>query len=139
MKKTVLTILLAAALLSLAGCGSHGGAEPAAAPTADPAPMAAAAASDTDAALASQTHIPPASPTDLSFDEDSYDLALGYVGRTLQELYAAIGQPIELPLYSPSEAQPGAQDGKLTYTGFYVITLRTDTGEVVQEIRMAEE
>lgn len=134
MKKIIVFFLLTA-ILCLGGC-SRGDSGDAAAD--DPSPTEditlAVAASDTNTAVAAQNHIPPASATDLSFDETAYDQALDYVGRTLQDLYAVIGQPIEMPIYSPSEIQEGAQDGKLTYQGFFVRTLRTDTGEIVQEI-----
>ena len=138
MKKRTVILLLAAALLCLAAC-SRGGSdqaaatpEPSATPTTDE--LALMAASDTDAVASRQSHVPPESPTDLLIDGPAYDKATGCVGKTIFDLYAAIGQPVQTPVYAPSATQQNAQEGTLIYTGFNVITLRTDTSEVVQRV-----
>lgn len=139
MKKSIPILLLTAALLSTAAC-SRGGeaAEATPAPTASPNPdeLTIMAASDTDAAASVQSHVPPASDTDLQIDGEAYDKAAGCIGKTIFDLYAAIGQPRQTPLYVVSDAQQNAQEGTLSYTGFDVHTLRTSTTEIVQRVEL---
>ena len=97
------------------------------------------AASDTDAAASRQSHVPPASSTDLEIDGEAYDKATDCIGMTIFDLYAAIGQPIETPVYAPSRLQENAQDGTLVYKGFTVWTLRTDTQEIVHDVYLDSE
>lgn len=142
MKKRIAIILLAAAVLSLAACG-RGGSQPS--PTAAPSPtpntddLAIMAASDTDATASRQSHVPPASATDLEIDAAAYDKAIDCIGLTIFDLYAAIGQPLQAPAYAPSSVQDDAQDGTLTYKGFTVWTLRTDAQEIVHEVYLDSE
>lgn len=139
MKKTILALLLAAAFLSLAACGR--GSEQAAEPSPSPSPNAdeldIAAASDTDAAAARQSHVPPASDTDLQIDGAAFDKAVDCIGMTIFDLYAAIGQPSQTPVYTTSARQENAQDGTLPYKGFNVQTLRTSTQEIVLDVVLA--
>lgn len=140
MKKAIPILLLAAALLGLAACNRSAG--PAATPTPEPSAtptndeLAIMAASDTDAAASVQSHVPPASSTDLQIDSAAFDAASGCVGKTIFDLYAAIGQPRQTPVYTASETQQGAQEGVLVYNGFTVYTLRTDASEVVQGVEL---
>lgn len=138
MKKITLSILTAA-MICLAAC-SRGGPAPTATPafSPTPGPLDVLAASDTDTVTAAQTHVPPASATDLTFDEAAYNQALGFEGRMLQEMYAVLGQPVEMPVYVPSEDDPNAQIGTLPYNGFVVETLRTATSETVQRVYLPE-
>lgn len=140
MRKIIPIILLAAMALSLTACHHN---ETAAAPEASPSPtpsqdeLAILAASDTDAAAAVQSHVPPASSTDLQVDGAAYEKAMDCVGLTIFDLYAAIGKPIETPVYAPSATQEGVQEGTLVYMGFSVTTERTDTEELVRAVNVA--
>ena len=147
MKKIITLVLLAAMMLTLASCAGAGArllsgkpaiqqqeqTTPAPTPTQDPA--AALAASDTDATV---VNTPPASSTDTQAVNDNYQKAQNCVGRPVQELYAAVGQPIEEPAYGPSCLQDNAEDGMLTFDGFFVWTVRTETEELVQEVYLDE-
>lgn len=137
MKKTISIILLASVAMCLSAC--HRTAEvseaaPTPVPTASQDELAILAASDTDAATSVQSHVPPASPTDLQIDGAAYEAALTCVDKTIFDLYVAIGQPAQTPVYAPSAVQENAQEGTLVYTGFTVRTLRTDTEEIVQQV-----
>ena len=140
MKKIIPALLLTAALLSLAACGRSAG--PSVTPTPGPSAtpsndeLAIMAASDTDAAASVQTHVPPASSTDLQIDGEAYDKAAACVGKTIFELYSAIGQPQQTPVYVPSSVQQDAQEGTLVYKGFNVYTMRTSAEEIIQGIEI---
>lgn len=136
MKKCIAIILLAAALLCLAACSrDQAAAEPTSEPIATPSmdEMALAAASDTDAVASRQSHVSPASSTDLEIDGEAFEKATDCIGLTIFDLYGAIGQPLQSPVYEPS-SQQNAQDGTLVYKGFSVTTLRTDTQEIIQDV-----
>ncbi len=130
MKKTVALLLFAALILCLTACSHNDAPAPTPSPTDEAQP---AVASDTDT-----QHVPPASPTDLDVDEEGYAKALDCVGLTIQQLYDTIGQPVETPVYSALEEPEGAQEGRLTYKGYCVVTLRTATEETVQSIEVIE-
>ncbi len=142
MRKTIAILILTAVLISLAGCAglaqkanekeAAANASPAPSPTPDMTDILAASAANAE--TAAQTHTPPASASNTQIDQAGYEKAQQCVGKSLEELYAAIGQPIEEPTYGPSCQQEGAEDGMLTYNGFYVWTVRSDSGEVVQEV-----
>lgn len=140
MKKLIPILLLSAALLSLAACDRGSASQPdytpmpSATPTNDE--LAIMAASDTDAAASVQSHIPPASSTDLEIDGEAYDKATACVGMTIFDLYTAIGQPAQTPVYTVSASQTDAQQGALIYKGFTVYTLRTSTEETVQRVEL---
>lgn len=140
MKKFVALLLLAVIVLSLTGCAAlaeranekEGGPHAAPSPTPDLTDILSASASDS--AAAARDHTPPASSTSIQADQAGYEKALECVGQSVEELYAAVGQPVETPTYGPSCLQEGAEDGMLTYNGFYVWTVRTGTSETVQEV-----
>ena len=142
MRKTIVILVLTAVLISLAGCAglaekanekdAAANATPAPSPTPDMSDILAASAANAEAAA--QTHTPPASASNAQIDQEGYEKAQQCVGQSLEELYAAIGEPIEEPTYGPSCLQEGAEDGMLTYNGFYVWTVRSESGEVVQEV-----
>ena len=134
MKKCIAMLLTALLLAGLCACGGND--EPPA-PTAEPTEDPVLAASQSDAALAAQ-NTPPASGTD-AVPTGDLARAMEYVGRPVEELYAALGQPVEEPTYGPSCLTEGAEDGILTYAGFYVWTVRTADGETVQDVYPAEE
>ena len=64
-----------------------------------------------------------AQPEEPGADNEQYQIALGLVGKSVEELYAAIGYP-ETSDYGPScIGDPGDKDGQLDYEGFSVFTL----------------
>ncbi len=123
MKKTLSLLLLIALFGALCACGHSKAVS--ATPTPIPTPEGVVSATDTSSA-------PQASSTDTSA-QSAMQTAQNYVGRTVQEMYAAIGEPKETA-YSDSQDQPDAEDGMLFYDGFYIWTLRSASGEVVQEV-----
>jgi hypothetical protein len=88
-------------------------------------------ASASDAAAQNE---PPASASDASLDETAYAAAQECIGRTVEELYDAIGEPTDGSQYAASCAQEDAEDGMLFYDGFYVWTLRTADEEIVHDV-----
>lgn len=127
MKKTIsIIILLLALALALAGCSRNQ------APAATPVPTAEGGAAPASATDTSSAMLPPASSTDTNA-QSAFTTAQGYIGRSVQDLYAAVGQPAETA-YGHSEQYEDAEEGMLFYDGFYVWTLRTAAGETVQEV-----
>ena len=55
-----------------------------------------------------------------------------YVGQPVEELFAAIGEPISTD-YASSCLGPG-EDGELVYDGFVVYSYRENDSEVVQSV-----
>ena len=140
MKKTLLLILCAGLLLALCACGAK--AEPEPEPTPEltelvpvetsAAEAEAASAADAEALAADPA---PASATDAALDEDAYAAAEACVGLTAEELYEAVGEPSETS-YAASCLEENAEDGMLFYNdlGFYVWTVRGESGEVVHAV-----
>ena len=149
MKKLILLFAACAMALSLSAC-SHkdpvqDGSTPAPKPTAVPDWSEVLAASASNAAAAKT---PPASATDASAAaapvqetqapapataQEACERAQACVGLPVEELYAAVGQPLQAT-YGPSCLQVNAEDGMLTYEGFSVWTVRSDTAETVHEV-----
>jgi hypothetical protein len=92
-------------------------------------------ASASDAAAQEE---PPASDSDAVLDEDAYAAAQECIGRTVEELYEAIGEPTGDSQYAASCAQEDAEDGMLFYDGFYVWTLRTADEEIVHDVYLLD-
>ena len=71
-----------------------------------------------------------------SLNEEKYEKALACVGESVDVLYEAIGEPESEPHYASSCLEMGAQDGQLYYDadGFYVTTLKNDSGETVMGV-----
>ena len=85
-----------------------------------------------------QTPLPPASETDALPEEtgDTESLisqAQECIGRSVDELIAAIGEP-ESSEYAASCEAEDAEDGMLQYDGFYVWTLKTADEELVRDV-----
>lgn len=138
MKKLIAVLMLFALLAGMAACNK---APAEAEPTPEPTPNDAEvqAASDTDAETANAEHTPPASPTDAENGADgSYEKAKACEGRPVEELYAAVGQPVSEPTYGPSCLVEGGEDGMLLYDGFYAWTVRTAEGETVHKVGLDE-
>lgn len=131
----MLFILLLA--LCLTACGQ------AAAPAETPAPVASAEATpEADIPVAVETILPVPSLPDANLTEDDtpqenplFQTALGYVDKPLEELKAAIGEPLSSS-YVTSCFNPGVpgQDGELRYEGFTVITYTDGTTETVRDV-----
>ena len=125
----LLVFVLAAGLLSACGGEKH---EPVvvvetpapAAETEKPVPTEEAQPAPADVPEES------AQPEETGADNEKYQIALGLVGKTVEELYEAIGYP-ETSDYGPScIGEPGDKDGQLDYEGFSVFTLvKAKTGE----------
>lgn len=130
MKKSVSLFLALLLCLTLGACG-------AAAPTAaaTPAPTAAATVAPTATAAptaAAATAAPESSAQ--SGAEARKELAKSLIGRPVQELYDAIGQPGSCD-YGSSCLVKDAQDGELVYDGFTVYTtLLADGTETVYDV-----
>lgn len=137
MKKTLLPMLCAALLFSLAACG--GAAEPEATPElTELAPVEAVSAEEEAASAADAEALkkePAASATDAEVDEAALAAAEACVGQTLEELYAAVGEP-DSASYAASCLEENAEDGMLFYPdlGIYVWTVRGESGEVVHAV-----
>ncbi len=150
MKKLILLFAACAMALSLAACSHKDPVQEGPAPT--PKPTAVPDWSDVLAASASNAaaaKTPPASATDVSADaaaavqqaqapaamtaQEACAKAQACVGLPVEELYAAVGQPTQAT-YGPSCLQVNAEDGMLTYDGFSVWTVRSDTAETVHEV-----
>lgn len=131
MKRIVAVLLLLTVLAGLCACGR--GDKPAdetAQPT-ETAQTAAASNSDADA-----VDVPPASGTDTTaVNTAAYETAQQYIGRTVGELYAAIGEPTDSQ-YAASCEEENAEDGMLFYDegGFYIWSVRTATDETVRAV-----
>ncbi|MCD7845069.1 MAG: hypothetical protein LUG57_04295 [Oscillospiraceae bacterium] len=140
--KKILSILLAAGMvLALAACGAQeesGEEVPEA--TATPTVEELQAASETDAAnlaeaaQASSTDAETEAETEPeAWGESAYETAQEYIGLTVEELYAAIGEPTETQ-YAASCLQENAEDGMLFYDGFYIWSLRMEDSEIVYQV-----
>ena len=81
--------------------------------------------------------LPPASETDTSaaVDMAAYETAQEYVGRTVEELFQAIGEPTDRQ-YAASCEEEDAEDGMLFYDegGFYIWSVRTAESETVRAV-----
>ncbi len=99
--------------------------EPTAEPTSEPTPEPTPA--PTPEPTAEPTPAPTEAPA-LSADE-KMEIAQGYIDRSVEELYAAIGRPDSTD-YAPSCMGEG-DDGMLFYDGFIVYTYRENGTETV--------
>ena len=141
MKRTLILMICAVLALCLTGCGG----EPAPGPTPSQelnletlAPVLTteevmeASAADAEARAAEE----PASDTDVEIDEDAFAAAKACIGMTIEELYAAVGEPAGGTSYAASCLEEDAEDGMLFYTsqGFYVWTVRNADGETVHAV-----
>lgn len=119
MKKLILSVLCLVLVLSLAACGS------ASQPTEGTTEAAATnGASDTTTSAA----------VDTTAAQDPAELAKSCIDKSVDELFALIGEP-ESSDYAPSCLNPGqGEDGMLYYDGFVVYTYKEGDTETVEDV-----
>lgn len=133
--KKICLILVCAMLFTLCACGSG---EPASIPASSPASTESTPAPTPEATPELEEPSPqpseePAEETpDAEPEESLKDIAMGFVGKELSELIAAIGEP-ESSDYAPSCLGDG-EDGNLYYDGFTVYTYREGGVETVEYV-----
>lgn len=124
MKKFVSILLAALLLLSLCACGED--------PQGQTEPQQTQP--QTQATEPSQTESQPAESTDAPTETTAVDLkalAESCIDKTVEELFALIGEP-DSKEYAPSCLNPGVgEDGNLFYEDFTVYTYREGDEEVV--------
>lgn len=120
MKKIV--IMMLALCLMLCACG--GNTEPAA----TEAPAVTEAPAQTEAPAVTEAPATEA-PVETEAQESAMDLANSCIDKSVEELYALIGEPASSE-YAPSCLGDG-EDGCLYYDGFTVFTYKDAEGETV--------
>ena len=126
MNRIITLILCLVLALSLTACGGT------------KAEVSEASAAPAETEKPAETETPVAETgTAPAYDEEAYAAAQGCVGRTAEELIAAIGEPADVQ-YAPSCLVEDGEDGMLYYDGFYVWTVKTDTEELVHEVYLSE-
>ena len=116
MKKILIFALACVMLLSLCACGGNGNDETTGAPE-------TTAPEQTTAPTTQQTESAPA---------DNKSLAISCIDKSVDELYALVGEPNETD-YVPSCLMVG-EDGMLIYDDFIVYTYRLDGEETVVDV-----
>lgn len=122
-RNLILSALCLICALLLIGCGNAAPAETHA--PSEPPETAAPSAALPDAGLE-----PVGEPT-------PYEIAQEYIDRPLEELIAAIGEPLS-SVYGPSCLVQGAQDGQLQYDGFWIYSLKDGEMETVKDVLEGE-
>ena len=129
MKKTARCNLISAILcllcaLLLYGCGGSAVTSAENSTAAEtPAPVESTAPSAT---LPDANLQPAAEPS-------AYEIAQEYIDRPLEDLIAAIGEPLS-SAYGPSCWIADGEDGQLQYDGFWVSTLKDGESETVNAV-----
>jgi hypothetical protein len=135
MKKLVALLGALTLMLTTAACGADTQTEvEVVTATMTPVEQSVEEVMEASASDAEQAELPPASDSDAVAESDAYTTALEYVGRPVEELYAAIGEPTGGTQYAASCAEENAEDGMLFYDGFYVWSLRTEDQELVYNV-----
>ncbi len=124
MKRVLAALLLLTLLAGLGACGKD--------KKEDIEISATVAASGSDIAPVATA---PASGTDAAVNTAAYDVAKQYIGRPVDELLNALGQP-DRTQYASSCLEENAEDGMLFFdaAGFYAWTVRNAAGETVHDI-----
>ena len=115
MKKIISLLLSAAMLFCLCACGAEKEEE-----------------SAKEAPTGMESTLPGASLSAPEEENEDYNTALKFVGKSLDELVAEIGEPLAAE-YSPSCLGDG-EDGNLEYEGFSVVTYREGGSETVKDV-----
>ena len=66
-----------------------------------------------------------------------FEIAQGFIDHPLEELIAAIGEPLS-SVYGPSCLIPGGQDGQLQYDGFWIYSVKDGEMETVKDVLEGE-
>ena len=75
----------------------------------------------------------PAGDTAVPITPPTKEEAVAFIGRSVSELTAALGEPADSS-YAASCMGEGGEDGELFYDGFTVYTYRKDGQETVQDV-----
>ena len=130
MKKGIALILCLVLALSFAACGTKPAGTTAAEPTAAPAAAVTEAPTAEPAAPAEATAEPAPAADPVA---EMKELVLSLKDHPVDELYAAIGEPLSAS-YASSCLVMGGQDGVLEYDGFTVYTLVSNGQETVYDV-----
>ena len=122
-RNLILSVLCLICALLLIGCGN-------ASPADVPAPSQPAETAAPSAALPDANLEPVAEPT-------PFEIAQGFIDHPLDELVAAIGEPLS-SVYGPSCLIPGGQDGQLQYDGFWIYSVKDGEMETVKDVLEGE-
>ena len=122
-RNLILSVLCLICALLLIGCGN-------ASPADVPAPSQPAETAAPSAALPDANLEPVAEPT-------PFEIAQGFIDHPLEELIAAIGEPLS-SVYGPSCLIPGGQDGQLQYDGFWIYSVKDGEMETVKDVLEGE-
>ena len=142
MRKLAMLLMLCLLAGLLCACGAQETAKPAATqapaqtqtPAPAPAQTAAPAATEAPKPAATPAATPESAPAETPAPvNEKLEAALALVGKTTDELFAAVGMPNESD-YAPSCLGPG-EDGNLYYDDFTVYTYRENG---VEKIRIVE-
>lgn len=117
-RNLILSALCLICALLLIGCGGS------AAPAAE---TAAPAESTAPTATLPDENLEPAG------EPAPFDIAQDYIDRPLEELVAALGEPVSSE-YGPSCLVQGAEDGMHQYEGFFISTLKEGDMETVKDV-----
>lgn len=138
MKKTFTAVLLLLCMIITAACGSAPApAQPDPTPSAAPAPAAPSVSSVLPGANLSEAQDDPSAvePSAPAYDEAKFAAAKALIQKSVEELYAAIGEPNDSS-YAPSCIGATGEDGELYYDGFTVATYRNDGKEIVWDVNI---
>ncbi len=140
MKRIIAALMCAVLVLGLTACGAGKDETGPVELTPVPAdffdtPVPDAAAAETPAPEAPEPEETPAEP---AYDQAAYQAARDCIGRTAEELFAAIGEPVGDRQYAASCLVEGGEDGMLYYDGFYVWTVKTDSEEIVHDVYLMD-
>lgn len=140
MKKCIIMLLTAAVTVSLAACGSaQNEAELNLEPLTPVMAEATPAPTEDAASPGNAEQETEAAETDAGEPVDTamLEAAQGCIGQPVEALYEAVGEPVSAQ-YGASCLEENAEDGMLTYDGFSVWTVRTETEEIVHEVYPAD-
>ena len=122
-RNLILSVLCLICALLLIGCGNS-------APAEVPAPSEPAETAGPSAVLPDAGLEPAGEPT-------PFEIAQGFIDHPLEELVAAIGEPLS-SVYGPSCLIPGGQDGQLQYDGFWIYSVKDGEMETVKDVLEGE-
>lgn len=123
-RNLILSALCRICALLLIGCGGSAAPAETAAPAAE---TAAPAESTAPTATLPDENLEPAG------EPAPFDIAQDYIDRPLEELVAALGEPVSSE-YGPSCLVQGAEDGMHQYEGFFISTLKEGDMETVKDV-----